>query len=399
MKPCISAPILLYLPLVQETNIQKGDLMNHTSSHFSKLHRFFLIFSILTMVFGSTGCAPSTASALPSRVSEAVSISETISDSRLTVHVIDVGQGDSILIESKGHFMLVDAGMNDQAQTVTDYLNCQGVKTLDYVIGTHPDADHIGGLDAVINSFDVKQVFLPPKEHTTKTFEDVLDAIMDNGLTITKPVPGSQYQLGEASFTIVAPVGDYQDDLNNWSIGIRLTCQNRSFLFCGDAETQAEQDICASGADIQADVLKLSHHGSSTSSSASFLDEVNPSIALISCGKDNSYGHPHKEILAKMERRNITVLRTDQLGTIILSTDGNALSWTSEQGTEEEDSAAMQETSPQEESFVLNTNTRKFHLPDCSSVQQMGKKNRQEYTGTREELIQQGYDPCKNCNP
>ena len=149
-------------------------------------------------------------------------------DGAMTVHFIDVGQGDSLLAESDGHFLLVDAGENDQGDTVIAYLREAGVTSLDYVIGTHPHSDHIGGLDDVIRAFDVKAVILPPVAHTTKTFEDVLDAVQEKNLTLTQPKPGDSYALGDAAFTILAPQADYGDDLNNWSVGIRSRlCRGR----------------------------------------------------------------------------------------------------------------------------------------------------------------------------
>ena len=251
----------------------------------------------------------------------------TPSTGTLKVHFIDVGQGDSILIQDGSHSMLIDAGENNQGKTVTAYLNRQGISSLDYVIGTHPHSDHIGGLDDVLRSFEVKNVILPPVEHTTATFEDVLDAVADKGLTITKPVPGDTYELGQSHFTILGPAGNYGDELNDWSVGIRLTDGNHSFVMCGDAEQEAEQDMVNSGLTLSADVLKAGHHGSRTSSSPDFLKAVSPSWAVISCGKGNSYGHPHKETLEKYSKAGIQVLRTDELGTIIASSSPEALSW------------------------------------------------------------------------
>ena len=238
----------------------------------------------------------------------------------LAVHFIDVGQGDSILAESNGHYMLIDAGENDQAGTVISYLKAQGVTKLDYVIGTHPHSDHIGGLDKVIDTFPVDKVILPPVEHTTKTFEDVLDSIASRGLKITKPTPGDSYDLGDASFTILSPVKDYGSDLNNWSVGVRLTYGDNSFVMCGDAENQAEEDIIKNGA-----VLKADHHGSSPSTSDAFLKKVSPSWVVIQCGKGNSYGHPSPDVMERMKKRRIPVMETGYGGAVILRTDGKGL--------------------------------------------------------------------------
>lgn len=251
-------------------------------------------------------------------------------DGAMTVHFIDVGQGDSLLAESDGHFLLVDAGENDQGDTVIAYLREAGVTSLDYVIGTHPHSDHIGGLDDVIRAFDVKAVILPPVAHTTKTFEDVLDAVQEKNLTLTQPKPGDSYALGDAAFTILAPQADYGDDLNNWSVGIRLACAEGALVACGDSEAQAEEDIAASGLTLSADVLKVGHHGSSTSTSNAFLQAVSPAWAVISCGEGNSYGHPHEETLKKLEDAGVSVLRTDLLGDITAQWGEDGIAWTYE---------------------------------------------------------------------
>ena len=249
---------------------------------------------ILMSCFGMSGCSigkntliQDTPAIAESSNKDADLVKATKTSSVLSVHFIDVGQGDSILIQSGDHDMLVDAGENDQGDTVVTYLHSQGIEKLDYVIGTHPHSDHIGGLDDVINNFSIDKVILPPVENTTKTYEDVLDAISSQGLKVTKPVAGDTYKLGYASFQIIAPNGNYGDDLNNWSVGIKLTNGDNSFVMCGDAESQAEADICASGINLSADVLKLGHHGSKTSTSGAFLNKVNPEYAVISCGMGN----------------------------------------------------------------------------------------------------------------
>ena len=334
----------------------------------------------------------------------------------LAVHFIDVGQGDSILAESDGHYMLIDAGENDQAGTVVSYLKAEGVTKLDYVIGTHPHSDHIGGLDKIIDTFPVDKVLLPPVEHTTRTFEDVLDSIASRGLKITKPAPGDSYDLGNASFTILSPVKDYGNDLNNWSVGIRLTYGDNSFVMCGDAENQAEEDIVNSGAVLKADVLKAGHHGSSTSTSDAFLKKVSPSWVVIQCGKGNSYGHPHKETMEKLKKAGCQVLRTDEEGTITAFSDGKTITWSTGTaavpgGSGGNQTAAIPDTDngaaaenetgdpSTRSSYVINTNTGKFHRPDCASATQMKPENRKDVTASRNELVQEGYEPCKQCKP
>ena len=247
-------------------------------------------------------------------------------DEKVSVHYIDVGQGDSIFIQSGNSTMLIDAGENDKGDQVVAYLKSQGVEQLDYVIGTHPHSDHIGGLDTVINNFPVKQVMLPKVTHTTKTYEDVLKAVQKQGLKVTVPNVGDTYQLGELGITVISPGEDYGDELNNWSIGVIAKYKEVSFLMSGDAEVDAEQWMVEHNNDISATVLKLNHHGSSTSSSQQFLDAVNPQYVIISLGKDNKYGHPHKEVMERLEKMNVPIYRTDTMGTIVVSTDGENIS-------------------------------------------------------------------------
>ncbi len=244
----------------------------------------------------------------------------------LEVHFIDVGQGDAILVEAASSTLLIDAGDNHMASTVVKYLQKQGIETLDYIIGTHPHSDHIGGLDYVINTFDVNRILMPEAVHTTKTYEDVLDAIEDKGMRITVPRVGDEYQLGPASFSILAPSSNDYSDLNDHSIGIRLIYKNSEFLLAGDAGSLSEQEMLQSGMDLKADVLKISHHGSEYSSCADFLDAVSPTHAVISVGRDNEYGHPHKAVLQALNERDISIYRTDEQRNIIFTTDGKTIS-------------------------------------------------------------------------
>lgn len=244
----------------------------------------------------------------------------------LEVHFIDVGQADSILVTIDGQAMLIDAGKNIDEDYVVDYIKSVGINSLNYLVGTHPHEDHIGGLDAVINSFDVEKVFMPKQKSNTKTFEDVLLSIKNKGLKIISPKVGATYDLGRAKWTIVAPTQQEYENTNNSSIVIKLEFGNNSFLFTGDAEVGSEKEMIEVG-DLKVDVLKVGHHGSRTSTSIDFLEQVNPKYAVISVGADNKYGHPHENILKRLIKQNINVLRTDQLGTIIFMSDGNNLNY------------------------------------------------------------------------
>lgn len=250
----------------------------------------------------------------------------------IQVHFIDVGQADSILILSEeGEAMLVDAGNNEDGTMVVKYLKEQGIKKLKYVIATHPHEDHIGGMDDVINNFTVEAVLMPDVTHTTKTFEDVLNAIKEKDLSITIPSVGEEYEIGEAKFVVIAPNEEMnENNLNDASIGFKLVNGNNTFLMCGDAEKSSEKEILQNGLDISAQVYKVSHHGSDTATSDDFLKAISPEYAIIPCGENNEYGHPHKETLEKLGQMGVKVLRNDRNGTIIAISDGNTIQWITE---------------------------------------------------------------------
>jgi beta-lactamase superfamily II metal-dependent hydrolase len=248
----------------------------------------------------------------------------------IQVVFIDVGQADAILIVEGEDAMLIDAGNNNDAALVLSYLESYSVNKLDYVIGTHPHEDHIGGLDVIIDSLDIEQVFMPKVINTTKTFEDVLDAVDRKDLRITTPKVGATYALGQATWEIVAPNSDSYDDLNDYSIVIKLSYGSQEFLFTGDAETLSEREILQAGADISADVFKVGHHGSSSSTTQGFLEAVDPDYAIICVGEDNSYGHPDDEVLARLSAMGVKVYRTDINGTVVATSDGTSIMFTQE---------------------------------------------------------------------
>ena len=250
---------------------------------------------------------------------------ESVTDGQtLSVHYLDVGQGDSIFIElPQNKTMLIDAATAEYGEGIAEYIYEQGYEKIDYLIATHPHADHIGGMKAVVEKFEIDKVYMPKASTTTKTYKNLLQAIKDKGLKINTAKAGIIIaQSGNLKIDILAPNSDSYDELNNYSAVIKITYGDRAFLFMGDAEKLSEQEITA---DVKADVLKAGHHGSSSSTSEEFLARVNPTAAVISCGKDNSYGHPHKETLEALEKAGIEIYRTDTMGTIIASTDGESL--------------------------------------------------------------------------
>lgn len=251
----------------------------------------------------------------------------------LKIHFINVGQADSILIQQGSKSMLIDAGNNGDGKLVKNYLLKEGIKSLDYLIGTHPHEDHIGGLDYIINDFEIGKIYLPKVTSTTKTFKDVVIAIKNRGMKVTVPKTGETFNLGSAKCTIMAPNGSEYKDLNNFSVVIKLEFGSNSFLFTGDAEELSENEILEEGFNVKADLLKVGHHGSSSSTSNKFLSSVNPKYAIISCETGNDYGHPHKKIMDKLKNENIPVYRTDELGTIIATSNGNTITFNTKPGS------------------------------------------------------------------
>ena len=332
------------------------------------------------------------------------------------LHLLDVGQGQSVLIEADGHYMLIDGGGRSSSSFVVSYLKQLGIESFDLIGLSHYDEDHMSGLIGVLSVFPDVQVLLPSYVGEGELYQSFATAAVSNGAAILHPKVGDFFSLGNANVEVIGPVrSDYAVD-NDRSLAFRITYGNVNALICGDAEETAETDMVNSGRGISADIYVVNHHGSRTSTTESFLDSAMPSYALISCGQGNSYGHPTAEVLQRLQERGIHMYRTDLQGTVVLYSDGSTI-WSDKEpcqdwipGITEEQTRTMpvEDGSSQEgdsvESneeilYVCNKNTMKFHYPSCDSVKQMNERNRMNTNLSREELIAQGYQPCGNCRP
>lgn len=284
------------------------------------IKKLSFVFVILTMIFSMVACSESVGQ-------------NTESNAILKIHYINVGQGDSILVQQGNENMLIDAGPNSSSERLLKYLKENDIKEIKYLVATHPHEDHIGGMSKVINNFKVNNVYMPKKVANTKTFKNMVNAMKKNNLKAKVPHINDTIDLGDAKFTILWPDEKEQNNINNYSIVLKGEYGKNTFLFTGDAEQLIEKNILKNDVDISADVLKLGHHGSSTSTSDKFLEKVNPKYAVANCEKGNSYGHPHREIVKKLKDRNIKLYRTDENGNIVLTSDGKNIKFNVEPGS------------------------------------------------------------------
>lgn len=331
---------------------------------------------------------------------------------KMVVHFIDVGQGDSIFIElPNDETMLIDAGETDKGSDVVAYIHSKGYDTLDYVVATHPHSDHIGGMSEVINNFNVKHFYMTTSSATSQAYTNMLKAVKNSKASAHSVMAGDKI-LNDRNLLIevVAPKAIDADEMNNNSIVIKLTYGDNKFLFTGDAEKSEEDGIWTN---IKCDVLKIGHHGSNGSSSANFLKKVEPKYAVISCGLYNSYGHPTDAVLKRLNERNIKTYRTDIQGTIVFTSDGKTISVNVKPSEYKEvvettvatttapkvtTATTKQSETPAKTTYVLNTNTKKIHFAECSSVKDMKEENK-AFTNDYNKAIADGYKPCGRCKP
>lgn len=343
---------------------------------------------------------------------EAPQTAEQSLSGSLKVHFIDVGQGDSIFIELPNEeTMLIDAGPT--TGIVPGYIKNCGYNNINYVVATHPDADHITGMAEVLNTFSVDKFYMPEKEHTTKTFENMIDAVADNGCEAVYALAGkSIIDTAELKLYFAGPVKIYSDN-NACSAVLKLEYNHNSFLFTGDAETASENDMMAAGYDLSADILKVGHHGSSSSTSAAFVKAVSPKEAVISVGTDNSYGHPIAETLATLNNAGVNIYRTDEAGTIVVTSDGvnytidklkstveanappnsgNTSASQDTQSSQAETETVYGSSNGSEIVYITNTGS-KYHRAGCSYLKSSSIET------TVDEAQSMGLTPCSRCNP
>lgn len=317
-----------------------------------------------------------------------------LTENNLYVYFIDVGQADCVLITLNGKSMLIDGGNIDDGPSVIKFIKKLGIDTLDVVVGTHSHEDHIGGLAAIIDSFNVGTVYSPVDTYHSTCFAEFKDAAdRQNGLTIC--TAGMAWNIDNADVSVLWPYNTEDLTTNNTSIVLKVSYGKISFLFTGDLEKAKETSLIESDADLSADILKVGHHGSETSTSYYFLRTVMPSVGIISCGKDNSYGHPHEEPLERLKQAEVSVFRTDELGTISLYTDGNTFT-VSYNGFEELFQNSTATPAITDTYYIGNKKSKKFHFSDCSGLP---KKENQISFRKRGDATDAGYTPCGICNP
>ena len=330
------------------------------------------------------------------------------SEGNLSVTYIDVGQGDSsLIITPNGKSILIDSGEYTAEEAVKQVLNDNNIEKIDVLIGTHPHSDHIGAMSYIVQDYDIGKIYLPRASSNTKTYEQLLESIKNKGLKVTAAKAGTEIPLEDnISAVFVAPNSSEYSDLNNYSAVLKLTYGDTSFLFTGDAEELSESEMLEHyGGQLQCDVLKAGHHGSRTSSSEEFLQAVHPNYVVISLGAGNDYGHPHVEALKRFADIGAQILRTDELGSIQIISDGVNLSVNGADFTSANSASPSSETQPSattsssdgtisDTSVVYKTKSGKsYHLKDCSHL----SKSKQLTEITVAEAEELGLTPCKTC--
>ena len=316
-----------------------------------------------------------------------------ISGNGLTIHFLDVGQADCALLECDGEYMIVDGGNVDDGQMVVSYLKQMGIEKLSAVVCSHAHEDHVGGLPAVLSVFKADTVYSPVKSYSTKVYRDFISKTEAQGLSITIPKPGDQFNLGSATVIVLGPVQEY-DDPNHTSIILKVSYGESDFLFTGDSEIGPENDMMdywGESFDWDVEVLKVGHHCSETSTGYRFLYYTDPEYGVISVGEGNSYGHPHEPPMSRLKDAEVVLLRTDKLGHVIATTDGKEVTFTWEnQNAQPEDVVSADGKAL----FFGNKKSKTFHDAACKNLP--AEDNRADFADYGE-AIAAGYKPCGSC--
>ena len=404
-----------------------------------KPHKIISLMLLLTLLCSTTACSSTeseTSSTQPDTAEQEAAVEEQediVEEPQydMTVHFLDVGQGLSILAQSDDQTLIYDGGDSDKSSFVVAYLKEQGVTDIDYLISSHYDSDHVNGLIGCLNAFDVENVICSDYVHDSDTYQSFINTAQSKGLELQHPAVGTAFAFGTGSFEILAPSEIDQNDSNNNSVVIKLTNGNNSFIFTGDAESSSESAMCASGINLDCDVLVPGHHGSATATSWEFLESTVPEYAVISCGADNQYGHPDKDTMDKLQSMDIQVFRTDKQGTITVTSDGTDLTWSTDPcndytpgdvndtGTQPQEQAQEQtqntqtqqttqpaQTAPSpsasqtveevpgstEQVWVSATGSKYHNKPDCGN---MNPDNARQMTRAEAEAM--GLEACKKC--
>lgn len=317
------------------------------------------------------------------------------------VHFIDVGQADAALILCSGKTMLIDGGNKDDSNLIYAYLQKLNITHLDYVVCTHAHEDHVGGLAGALTAATVGTVFAPVTDYDSKAFRDFAQKTAERGREITVPKAGDVFNLGDSTVTVLGPRKSYSDT-NNTSIVLRVVYGGTSFLFTGDMESDAEIDLLESGVMLRSTVLKVGHHGSSTSTSYRFLREVAPKYAVISVGKDNQYDHPNEEVLSRLRDADVILYRTDMQGDVVCVSDGTTVSFVMAMNADAQTNPTELDKTPSdgaavsEYAYIGNLNTKKYHKTDCTHLP---NENNRIYFTAKQEAVDAGYEACGACKP
>jgi len=345
-----------------------------------------------------------------------VAVSASASEN-LTVHFIDVGQGDSELIQFNNKNVLIDGGTQDAGPRVESYLRSHGVSSLNLVVATHPHEDHIGGLITTLNDIPIKQVLDSGQVHTTSTFENFLTLIDQTGIPYSTAERGQTIDLDPSlKIEVLSPPATlFAGDLNQNSVVLKVTYNKVSFLLAGDAGFEAENSLLSSGYNLKCDILKVGHHGSSSSSCSAFLSRVKPTGSIIEVGAANAYGHPTSKTLSALKNIGSKVYRTDTNGNIVITTDGQSYSvstgkqsWTMA-GTAPKNTASAVSwpataaasttaATSSQGSFVGSSKSDKYHYTGCSAAKNIKSANLVTFSSSADARAQ-GYVPCGKCHP